>query len=343
MTEVRICEMSPRDGLQFFGVSIPDQVHLIQVDKKLELIRTLEQSGLGYIEVGSFVNPTRTPQMGNTDELAKRLRQTRPASGIQYAALVPNIKGYRRFKDCELDVVALFPSACEHHSKANFGAPIDEVLAWAEEVAQAAQRDKKALRGHVSAAFQNIHYGHRDSDLETVIRVCQRLFNLGCEYLTLADTNGETTPRRVSEVLEGVGNVFGGLKNIGVHLHDRNGAGLCNALAAYNAGVRIFDSSVGGIGGSYAASKLRAGAKGNIAGNIATEQLVDLFNKLGVETHVNLEALYRAGKIIYEITQITGDFAPPSMLIREQLGYGIVWANEPPQHKECFITKEKAA
>jgi len=343
MDEVTICEMSPRDGLQFYGGLDPTASRTITVERKIELIRTLEGAGLKYIEVGSFVRPTSAPQMDNTDKVADRLKLVRRVNGVRFAALVPNMKGYQRFRNSGLDIVALFPSASEQHSKENFGAPIDEVLARAEEVAQAAQSDNKVLRAHVSSAFQAIHSGYQKSDIANVIRICHRLFSMGCEYLTLADTNGDTHPYRVREVLKAVGDEFGGFERIGIHLHDRNGTGLSNAFAAYEAGVRIFDASVGGIGGSVAASKLRTCTKGNIAGNIATEQLVMMFEKMKVRTNINLDAILRAGEIVYEITRLTGDFAPPSMLLREHLGYGIAWTPEPPMPIEEVDTKKTAA
>ena len=199
-------------------------------------------------------------------------------------------------------------------------------------VASRARRDGRLLRAHVSAAFQDIETSTRKSDVATVVDVSRTLLvEYGCQYLTLADTNGTTNPARVREILDAVGNAVGGLGRVGVHLHDRYGTGIANALAAWEHGVRIFDASVGGVGGSVAANIVAGGTSPNIAGNIATEELVKMFEGMGVRTGIDLTSLVQnAGSIIYEICRETGDFAPPSTMLRDQLGYGVIWATEPP-------------
>jgi isopropylmalate/homocitrate/citramalate synthase len=165
------------------------------------------------------------------------------------------------------------------------------------------------------------------SDLMTVVRVCRRVLeDFGCEYLTLADTNGTTNPARIGEVLEAVGEALGGLSRIGVHLHDRYGTGIANAYAAWLRGVKIFDASLGGVGGSVAASAV-AGENGTqMVGNIATESLVAMFEGMGVATGIDLDALVSgAGAVLNEICLAAGDYSPPSGLLRERLGYGIRW------------------
>jgi hydroxymethylglutaryl-CoA lyase len=153
------------------------------------------------------------------------------------------------------------------------------------------------------------------------------LDDLGCDHLTLADTGGTTTPARVTEVLTAVGDAFGSLDRIGVHLHDRSGAAIANAYRAWQLGVRIFDGSLGGIGGSVSANVGRGGTRP--AGNIATESLVALFHGLGVETGIDLDALLTgAGPLLRDMCRIAGDFDPPSQLLRERLGFGLRWEAE---------------
>jgi len=305
--DVKICEMSPRDGLQYLGGP-----GIIPVESRVRLIEAMIAAGVHHIEAGAFVSPKGTPQMAPTEELGQRLE---PRDGLELAALVPNEPGYQRFKASRFNVVAIFPTASEAHARKNFGGrSVDEVLAMAGEVSRLALADGYALRGHVSAGFQDMGVATDHSDLQIVIRVCRAVLDdFGCEYLTLADTNGTTNPARVGEVLDALGESLGGLDRIGVHFHDRYGTGIANAYAAYLKGVRIFDSSLGGVGGSKAASRM--------VGNIATESLVAMFEGMGARTGIDNEALLRgAGAVLAEICAAAGEPPPPSGMLREELG-----------------------
>lgn len=325
---VKICEMAPRDGLQYLGG--PDALatgRIIPLEPRRRLIRALLDAGVRHIEVGAFVSPKGTPQMALTDDLGRDL-DPGAAEGVELAALVPNEAGYRRFRVTRCNVVAIFPTASEDHARKNFGGrSVDEVLKLADEVSRLARADGYPLRGHVSAAFQDMAVATDRSDLATVVRVCQAvLHDFGCEYLTLADTNGTTNPARIGEVLDAVGDSLGGLDRIGVHLHDRFGTGIANAYAAWLKGVRIFDSSLGGVGGSAAARAL-AGNERQMVGNIATESLVSMFEGMDVKTGIDVNALMTgAGAILNEICVAAGEFSPPSGLLRDTLGYGVRWA-----------------
>lgn len=323
MDRVIICEMAPRDGLQYLGKAADGAPRLVSLPRKLALIEALNRCGLPFIEVGAFVSPKITPQMADTDALAARLK---PVPGVRLAALVPNLRHYERLRSTTLDTVALFVSASEAYSQKNMGVSLAEALGWASAVAEAARAEGRSLRAHVSGAFQDVYSG-ASSDIDEVARTVCRLIEMGCDHVALADTNGDTHPRRVREVIEGIA-VHVPLSKLAVHLHDRHGAGLANAVAALDAGVRIFDASAGGLGGSATASGAGEGAR-QMAGNLATEELVSLFERMGFATGVDLQALIAAGRIAYEITRETGDFAPPSRLLREQLGFGTVWATSP--------------
>jgi hydroxymethylglutaryl-CoA lyase len=320
--------MSPRDGLQYLGKA---SGRMVPLEPRLALIEALIGAGVRHIEVGAFVSPAGTPQMAISDELGRRLDPSQ-ASDLELAALVPNEAGYRRFSATRLNVVAIFPTASEAHARKNFGnRSVDDVLALALEVAGRARNDGYDLRGHVSAAFQDMAVSTEQSNLATVVRVCRFVLEeCGCSYLTLADTNGTTNPARISEVLDAVGDALGGLDRIGVHLHDRYGTGVANAYAAWLKGVRIFDSSLGGVGGSVAASVVAGGNGSAMVGNVATESLVALFEGMGVSTGIDLDALLTsAGPILHRICLDAGDFAPPSGLLRERLGYGVAWQTQP--------------
>ncbi|HEX6316635.1 MAG TPA: hypothetical protein VFZ73_17305 [Gemmatimonadaceae bacterium] len=324
---VKICEMAPRDGLQYLGGRDAAAAgRVIDVTSRVRLIEAMIAAGVRHIEVGAFVSPRGTPQMAPTDELG-RLLDPGGVPGLELAALVPNEAGYRRFAATRLNVVAIFPTASEAHARKNFGdRSVDDVLAMAGEVARLARADGYALRGHVSAAFQDIATAAHRSDLDAVVRVTRTVLDeFGCAYVTLADTNGTTTPARVGEVLDAVGNTLGGLDRVGVHLHDRFGTGVANAYAAWQRGVRIFDSSLGGVGGSTAAASL-AGGSGGMVGNVATETLVAMFEGMGASTGIDADALMTgAGPVLKEMCDAAGEGAPPSGLLRERLGYGLRW------------------
>ena len=321
--DVRICEMAPRDGLQYLGG--PDAVtagRIIPLEPRLRLCQALVAAGVRHIEVGAFVSPKGTPQMALSDDLGRQLDPD-TVPGLELAALVPNAAGYERFRATRLNVVAIFPTGSEAHARKNFGGrTVDQVLELAGEVAGRARADGYALRGHLSAAFQDMAVATVRSDLVTVVRVCRRMLeDFGCAYLTLADTNGTTNPARIGEVLDVVGTELGGLERIGVHLHDRFGTGIANAYAAWLHGVRIFDASLGGVGGSVAASQTAGRDGRQMVGNIATESLVTMFEGMGVHTGIDVDALVTgAGAILNEICLQAGERSPPSGMLRERLG-----------------------
>lgn len=326
--DVKICEMAPRDGLQYMGgADAAERGHIVSLESRLHLIERMISAGVRHMEVGAFVSRGGTPQMALTDDLGRAL-DPGVVPGLELAALVPNEAGYRRFAETRLNVVAVFPTASEAHARRNFGGrSVNDVLAMAGEVSRLALADGYALRGHVSAAFQDISVATDRSDVGEVVRVCQVVLeDFGCEYLTLADTNGTTNPSRIGEVLDAIGRALGGLDRIGVHLHDRYGTGIANAYAAWLKGVRIFDSSLGGVGGSAAARALADGKSRQMVGNIATESLVAMFDGLGQSTGIDAERLMTgAGPVLNTICQDAGEYSPPSQFLREWLGYGARW------------------
>lgn len=307
---VKICEMSLRDGLQYLGGPNVPPERIVPLELRLRLVDALVAAGVRHVEVGSFVSPTGTPQMALSDELGRRVDPA-AAPGLELAGLVPNEAGFRRFAATRLNMVALFPTASETHARENFrGRTVDEVLAMAAAVARLAADAGYPIRAHVSAAFQDIAIANRGSDLETVVRVCRAVLGeMGCGWLTLADTNGTATPPRIAEVLQAVGDALGSLDRVGVHLHDRNGTALANAAAAYERGVRIFDTSLTGIGGSVAASRAEGGSGHEMVGNIATESLVHLLHELGAATGIDLEALRSSARPIVETMRRGGERA----------------------------------
>ncbi len=297
--EVKICDVSLRDGMQ-----ILNRHAVIPLEARLKLVGALVRAGLPYIEVGSFVNPRVVPAMRDTTEL---LRQMPPFDG-QIAALAPTLEYYEQLKKApRVNTVALFVSASERYSQKNTHMKVDQALDAAAGVAAAARADGYQLRGYLSFAFRE-----RGSDMPVakVEEICGRLVEMGCDTVALSDTDGLATPRDMERL---VGHLAGtiGLDAIGVHLHDRRGLGVTNAYAAYQAGVRIFDAAIGGIGGAITVA--------HSAGNVATEELVSMFDSLGVPTGVDIEPLIEAGCRVSQMAEEVGDPPPPSKIVLDEI------------------------
>ena len=297
MPDVRICEMVPRDGLQMLNPQ-----RLVSVETKMALIDAITAAGVTFIEVGSFVSPRAVPQMANTPDVCTALI-LRP--GVEYAALVPNLKYYEMFARTNLTSVALFVSASELYSQFNLRQSIADSMVEAAKVAAAARKNGHRLRAHLSAVFHDIDGG--DSDLDVAIDMTLRLVEMGCEHVALADTKGTTNPTRVRTVMREVSEAVD-MSRLAIHLHDSYGMGIANALTAYECGVRIFDGSVGGLGGTPFKEHTKTPGGG---GNLATEELVSMFERMGISTGVDLDALLKAGRMVTGILKTTG--APPSM------------------------------
>ena len=269
--DVAIHEVGPRDGLQ-------NEPEILPTEVKLELIERLIRAGLRRIEATSFVSPEWIPQLADGDELAARLPA---APGVRYTALVPNRRGYDRFRRIgRIHTAAVFISASETHNRRNVNRPVDEHLERLGEVAERARVDGVPVRAYVATAFGCPYEGSVAT--AAVVRLASRLVDLGADEISLADTIGVGGPTQVRRVISALRDAVP-LERIALHCHDTCGRGLANVEAGYEAGVRIFDSSLGGLGGCPYAP--------GAAGNVATEDVVDLFRAEGVETGVDLATL----------------------------------------------------
>ena len=302
MATVRICDVSLRDGMQ-----ILNRHAVIPLEVRLQLLEALVRSGVPYIEVGSFVNPRVVPAMRDTAEV---LREMPPYDG-QIAALAPTLGYYEQLKQApRVNTVALFVSASEQYSQKNTHMSVSEALDAAAAIAEAARLDGYRLRGYLSYAFRDSTLPGELTSVEQVSQICDRLAAMGCETIALSDTDGMASPNDIDRVVDYVA-AQSGLDHIGVHLHDRRGLGITNAYVAYQAGVRSFDASVGGIGGAITVR--------HSIGNISTEELVAMFDSLGVETGVDLQPLIEAGCRVSQMADYVGDPPPPSRIILDEI------------------------
>ena len=276
--EVRIYEVGPRDGLQA-------EATVVGTEAKLQFIAMLADAGLREIEATSFVRPDAIPQLADADELMARLDR-RP--GVRYPVLVPNQRGMDRAIAAGADAICLFTAASEAYATANIRMTIDESLAAFAPIAAEARRRGWWIRAYVSAAFGCPYSGEVDEG--AVVSVSDRLLRLGVDELSISDTIGVAVPADVRRVVGALGVAGIGPEVVALHLHDTRGTALANVAAALELGIRTFDCSTGGTGGSpYAPGS---------AGNLATEDLVYLLDREGVRSGVDLDVVLAAAAFI---------------------------------------------
>ncbi|RXT14991.1 hydroxymethylglutaryl-CoA lyase [Ammoniphilus sp. CFH 90114] len=275
--QVRVIEVGPRDGLQ-------NEKKFIQTKDKIQLISLLARSGLSHIEATSFVHPKWIPQLSDAAEVARQLPFI---EGVHYSALVPNRKGLIGARDAGLKEIAVFMSASESHNIKNINKTIQDTLPVIQQVVMEAATLGMRIRGYVSTVFGCPYEGQ--VAVESVLQVTKELLDMGVYEVSLGDTIGVATPKQVKEILSVILQSFPKEK-LAMHFHDTRGTGLANVYASLEAGLRNFDSSIGGLGGCPYA----LGA----TGNISTEDLVYMMERMGVHTGINLEKLVEAGAFI---------------------------------------------
>ena len=269
--KIEIIDVSARDGIQ-------NESRILDTDTKLDLIARAVAAGARRLEVTSFVNPARVPQMADAAELAARL----PRGAARYIGLALNAKGFERAAAAGLDEVNFVTVASDTFCRRNQGTDtFDNLRTWAE-VAQAA-RGRIAAGITVGAAFGCPFEG--EVPLDRLLRVCEAAVAQGPHELALADTIGVATPADVTQRVGAVRAAFPDVP-IRLHLHNTRNTAVANAWAGYLAGVRRFDAALGGVGGCPFAPRA--------TGNVATEDLVYLFERAGVDTGHDLDATIAA-------------------------------------------------
>ncbi|MBK9657945.1 MAG: hydroxymethylglutaryl-CoA lyase [Rhodanobacteraceae bacterium] len=280
--DVRLVEVGPRDGLQNEATAVPTAV-------KIELIQRLVAAGHRTVEATSFVSPKWVPQMADAAEVYRGLARQH---GIAYPVLVPNLQGYERARAVGVTEIAMFAAASEAFSQRNINASIEESLQRFQPVLERARADGVRVRGYVSTVLGCPYQG--EVPLADVVRVAQRLYELGCYEISLGDTIGVGTAGRARAMLRAVAAEIP-MDALAVHFHDTYGQALANTLACVELGVRVVDASVAGLGGCPYA----AGA----SGNVASEDVVYLLHGLGLRTGIDLAALVDTGRWISERLQ----------------------------------------
>jgi hydroxymethylglutaryl-CoA lyase len=277
---VEIVEMGPRDGLQ-------NEARLIPLAEKIALVDCLSRAGYRRIEVASFVSPKWVPQMADSGAVLAGIRRS---AGVSYMALTPNMRGYEAARAAKADEVAIFASASEGFSRANLNCSIAESLERFLPVAEAAKADKVKVRGYVSMVTDCPFDGPIEP--EAVARVAVALRQMGCYEISLGDTIGRGTPETIARMLERVLEDVPAAELAG-HYHDTGGRALENIEASLALGLRVFDASVGGLGGCPYAP----GAKGNVATEAVETRLRQQGYVTGLDVAVVAEAAAMARKM----------------------------------------------
>lgn len=278
---ITITEVGPRDGLQNEPLPIATQ-------DKLHFIQMLAASGLKRIELTSFVRPDAIPQLADATPLVQGLTSLALPDDITFTCLVPNLRGIEQAHALGIKHVAVFVATSDSFSKRNINATVDESFERLAPVAAFAKAHGMKLRGYLSTVFGCPYEG--DVSVARVVSLTQRLIDLGCYEISLGDTIGIGTPNQVKEILEALFHASIHPSQLALHFHDTRGVALANIITGLEMGITSFDASAGGLGGCPYAD--------GASGNVATEELVYVCERMGIATGVDLARLNAASQFI---------------------------------------------
>ena len=282
MDKVTINEVGPRDGLQNIE-------NILSVDKRLKLIRSLEQAGIELIEIGSFVNDKAVPAMSNTDELINKLGNI-----DNYSVLIPNKKGLDKAKDNGVKEICTVLCVTDSMNQKNINQTVQETLNDLKEIFREGLRNGIRTKCYVSVAYHCPYEGKVDAAY--VNDVIGQLIDYQVEELVIADTIGAANPKEVTSLLSSLKSQYKDT-SFSCHFHDTRALGLANVYASLVAGINKFDSCIGGLGGCPFAP--------NSSGNLATEDLVSMLEMMNIQTGVNLDKLIESRELASEYTSLS--------------------------------------
>jgi hydroxymethylglutaryl-CoA lyase len=257
----------------------------VPTERKLEWIARLARAGLRMIQVGSFVNPQKVPQMADTDDLFRHLAAAPRTPGLIYTGLVLNERGLERGLACGVDYFCMGVSASDTHSRKNTGMSSAEAADRIIAMALTAAGAGKGVQVSVQSAFGCGYEGAVPA--ARVLSLVRRFLEAGLTTVSLADTAGHANPAQVT-ALVGAARALDSRLSLTCHFHETYGLGLANVCAAYEAGVRSFESAFGGLGGCPFTAVA--------SGNVCTEDLAHLFQRMGVATGVDIAAVSEVTK-----------------------------------------------
>ncbi len=292
---VEIVEVGPRDGLQ-------SESQVLPTGTKVEFVRRLVAAGLSRVEVASFVNPKKVPQMADAEAVLAALSIARPAA--RYIGLVLNQKGFERARAAGCAEVGMAIAASESFSQRNQGCSVDEGIAAWLDIARAARAAGIRAQITISTAFGCPFEG--EVPIDRVRSIAERLAAGEPDEIAIADTIGVAVPTQVTELVDTLRAALPAMK-LRAHFHNTRNTGLANACAAVAAGVRVLDASCGGIGGCPFAPAA--------TGNIPTEDLIYMLHRMGFDTGVDLPALLDTSRWLQGML----DHVVPGMVVKAGL------------------------
>jgi hydroxymethylglutaryl-CoA lyase len=279
---VEVNEVGPRDGFQAEEEFIP-------TGRKVEVVDALSRTGVAAIQVTSVVHPKAVPQLADADAVMARIER---APGVRYTVLVPNLHGAERAVPMNADGWELMLSVTDSHSRSNANRSTDEALKGMEPVVALARENGVEVTGSLATALGCPFEGR--VPFERVLYVAEAYRAMKVMRISVADTVGVADPRLVFETMSRLKERLPDVR-LGLHLHNTRGMALANVLAALQAGVTQFDSSVGGLGGCPFAP--------GATGNISTEDLVHMLDLMGVRSGVDLDSMLAVAREVSEVVR----------------------------------------
>jgi len=276
-SHINIFEVGPRDGLQ-------NEKQVISSGMKVELVNQLTDCGIKNIEVSSFVNPKRIPQLADATEVFENINRD---DNVIYSALVPNVKGFERALESQVNEIAVFTAVSETFCQKNINCSVNESLQRFEDVVKLAEKHNIRVRAYISCVLGCPYEGFIPA--QHVSNLCESLKEMGCYQISLGDTIGGGTPTQAKIMLETCANKIG-MNNLAIHFHDTRGTALANILACLQLGVENIDSSIAGLGGCPYAT--------GATGNVSTEDVVFMLHGMGYHTGIDLNKLIEIGNFI---------------------------------------------
>ena len=278
--KVRLCEVGPRDGLQ-------NEKKIVTTEEKIELINAMTDAGFPVIEVGSFVRPSAVPQMANTDEVFKGIKRK---EGVEYRALIANAKGVDRAIECGCSKVKLNVSASVAHNLANLNRTPSESVAGFAECVKKANEAGIGISGSISMACGSPW--DKEIPVQDVKDIVEAYLAVGISEISLSDASGMAFPSQVFELCTEMKRCYPQV-SWWLHFHNTRGLGIANILAGMEAGFTQYDASFAGVGGC----PFVPGA----AGNVTTEDVLHMWEEMGVETGIDLDQAMTVSRRVVEI------------------------------------------
>ena len=275
--KVTVVEVGPRDGFQ-------NEKQFIPTEKKVEIVNALARAGLKHIQVSSVVHPKAVPQLADADEVMVKIER-RP--GVSYRLLAPNLRGVQRALPLKPDKINLMMSVSESHNRSNANRSVEESLKEFETLVPMITGSGIDVSGGMACTFGCPFEGK--VPIGQIEKVVDRYVSMGINSIGVADTVGFANPRQVYDTVARLLDKYPNVQWL-AHFHNHRDLALANILAAMQAGLAEFDSAIGGLGGCPYAP--------NAAGNIATEDLVNMLTELGIETGVDLDAVLAVAETV---------------------------------------------